>query len=420
MTDVDVVVVGAGPAGAAAAIELSRAGRSVAVIDRARFPRDKICGDGLTTGALRRLEHLGLRPSSVPSWTEVTNIRIRAASGNTIHMPLPVGDGAFAAIATRHDLDRAVVDLVVDAGIPLMTGEGIAGVRPMRDHVVVETAEEDLTASFVVAADGMWSPTRKLLGISPPNRRGEWHAFRQYVNGVEGPLETSLFVSFEHDILPGYFWSFPLPDGAVNIGFGISTGGRHRIQDMKRMWPDILSRPHIAELLGPGATPAEPHRAWPIPCDIDSVPLTGPRTLFVGDAASVCDPMTGEGIGQALESGMLAARALTEGDTDDARVRLRYERLIDRELGVDQRFAAALTRPLSHRKGVNTAVAIAGATDWTRRNFARWMFEDYPRAILGTPRRWHRGMLSGHGAFRDVPRQLAGHVTPRAIAATSA
>src|SRR5581483_8288439 len=100
-------------------------------------------------------------------------------------------------------------------------------------------------------------------------------------------------------------------------------------------------------------------------------------------------------------TGMLAAHAVTAAGAFDAPgAARRYTRAVQRSLAVDNRLAALLSRALSHRKGVRGAVRIAGTTDWTRRNFARWLFEDYPRAVLLTPQRWHRNLLRDAGAFR--------------------
>src|SRR5689334_7514260 len=104
-----VVVVGAGPAGSAAAITLARGGATVTVIDKATFPRDKCCGDGLTTGALRRLEHLGLDPATMPSWQVVDDVVVRSVSCRTQTFPLPRGRGQYAAVVRRTELDAALV-----------------------------------------------------------------------------------------------------------------------------------------------------------------------------------------------------------------------------------------------------------------------------------------------------------------------
>ena len=162
---------------------------------------------------------------------------------------------------------------------------------------------------------------RKHLGVATPGYRGEWHAFRQYFTDVGPRASEELFVWFEPDLLPGYAWSFPLPDGRANVGFGIQRDGGKvaRVQDMGPLWPQLLARPHIAAVLGPDARPESPHRAWPIPARVDDIVLATRRTLFVGDAAAATDPMTGEGIGQALLTGVLAAEAIEAGGLDAAR-----------------------------------------------------------------------------------------------------
>jgi flavin-dependent dehydrogenase len=169
---------------------------------------------------------------------------------------------------------------------------------------------------------------------------------------------------------------------------------------MKALWPDLLSRPHIAGVLGPDARPESPHRAWPIPARIDDVVLTTARALFVGDAAAATDPMTGEGIGQALLTGRLAADAILEGGLDAAAVRAGYERRVAAALVADHRMSLLLVRALRHRKGAAGAVRAAGCAPWARRQFARWLFEDYPRAVVVTPRRWRRRLFSAAGAYR--------------------
>jgi flavin-dependent dehydrogenase len=244
----------------------------------------------------------------------------------------------------------------------------------------------------------MWSPLRKALGAAEAGYLGEWHAFRQYFRDATTAEARRLWVWFDADLLPGYVWSFPVGDGVVNVGYGVLRGAGRTGKDMKELWTDVLERPHVRRVLGDTAVPEGQHKAWPIPARVDRVRLTTRRALFVGDAAAATDPMTGEGIGQALETGRLAAEAIVAGTGADA-VRDAYERSVRRALVPDHRLARVLGQALARRPLAEAAVRITGTTDWTRRHFARWLFEDYPRALLGTPGRWHRGMLHGPGAY---------------------
>ena len=396
----DVLVVGAGPAGIAAALELRRAGRDVLVIDKATFPRDKCCGDGLTTGALRALAELDFDPSRVASWTPTTDVWLRSPSGREMSMPLPQGRGTFAAIAPRMEFDDALVRTALNRGVRIAQGVTFTQITSMTNDGAVVAVEGlgEVRCEFVVAADGMWSPVRKSLGLSTPGYLGEWHAFRQYASNVTGPAKDRLIVWFDADLLPGYAWSFPLRDGRVNIGFGILRGGRHSVQDMNTLWPDILSRPHVREALGDNVTLEGRHTAWPIPARVTTATLAHERVLFIGDAACVTDTLTGEGIGQALQSGMIAGRVLaTHHARGASAVRKAFRREMKRHFFADHRMSVVLGAILKSERGARGALRLANASDWTRRNFVRWMFEDEPRAAIFTPRRWHRGFLKRPG-----------------------
>ena len=128
--------------------------------------------------------------------------------------------------------------------------------------------------------------------------------------------------------------------------------------------------------------------------------ITDGRVLYVGDAAGVVDPMTGEGIAQAFETGGLAAAAIAASGDVEA-ITGRYRHAVDRSLGRDLRFAGALQRLLRSRKLAGAAIRTAGLSPWTRRHFARWMFEDYPRAVLFTPDRWRQERFTPTGAYAD-------------------
>jgi geranylgeranyl reductase family protein len=383
MEQADVVVVGAGPGGTAAAITAADRGRRVVCLDKAAFPRDKTCGDGLTANALRLLERLGVSYGALAPMA-VHETVIVSPSGR--HAVLPMGDdGLHGAVVPRRQLDAALVAVARSRGVEVRERHEVEKVVVHDDHVRVD----DLEARHVIAADGHWSPVRRALERDAPRDLGEWHAVRQYFDAV---ADARLWVLFERDLLPGYAWVFPLPGGRANVGYGVLRADGRSGRALKALWPDLLSRPRLREILGTDARPCEQVHAWPIPTRYSPDRLMhGRRVFFVGDAAGVVDPMTGEGIAQAIETGMLAADAITTGAD--------YPTLVHRTLGRDLRFAGLLQLMLRSPLGARAAIRAADLTPWTRRNFARWMWEDYPRAILGTPDRWRRGALRAPGAW---------------------
>ena len=398
----DVLIVGGGPAGSAAAIELGRSGRSVVVLDKATFPRDKCCGDGLTTLALRELEALGFDPGDVEDWFDVDGAVLRSPSGRQITVPLP-SEGRYAAVAPRLQLDDALLRHARDGGADVRDGHGFRSLDTNREDVVrVEADGLTIDTRYVIAADGMWSPVRKATGVNDPGYLGEWHGFRQYASNVTGSAASELHVWFEPDLVPGYAWSFPLPGNRANIGFGVLRDGTRSGREIKAIWPDLLQRPHIVEALGAGFTMDDRHAAWPIPARVDQLPLTAGRVLFVGDAAAATGVMTGEGIGQALLTGRLAAEAIiAAGATRPADADARYESEVRHHLVADHRMSLALGKVLATDWGARGAIRVVEASGgWGRRNFARWMFEDEPRAVALTPSRWHRHFLKQPGAYR--------------------
>jgi len=396
---VDVAVVGAGPGGIAAALTAHRLGCSVVCVDKATFPRDKTCGDGLTTGALRDLEALGLTRAELlgAGATRVRETVLVSPSGRQVSLPLPTDNGIHAAVIARRDLDAALVTLARRRGVDVREQCAVEKVAPRDTEVELLLSDSrTLRARHVIAADGHWSMIRRAVEPDAPRDLGEWHAVRQYFADVN---DERLWVLFERDLLPGYAWVFPLPDGGANVGFGVLRADGRSGKALKALWPELLSRRVLRDVLGPDARPTEPVRAWPIPTRYEPERLAHGRVLFAGDAAGVVDPMTGEGIAQALETGALAAESVVGGGEPDA-VAARYRKSVSRRLGRDLRFASALQSLLRYPVGARAAIGAAALTPWTRRNFARWMFEDYPRALLLTPDRWRQGAFSAPGAFR--------------------
>ena len=379
----DACVVGAGPGGVAAATTLARNGYEVLLIDKACFPRDKCCGDGLTTLALHELESLGLQPAAVDSWNWITDVKIRTPSGRDVVFSLPRRTGYFAATAKRLELDDCLLSIARGSGVHVLTEHSVVGAtkESKRLDLTVKGREAKtltIQSQWVIAADGAWSPLAKFLGVFPRDYRGEWQAFRQYLAPSQVQA-TSSTVWFERELLPGYSWSFPLSDGTVNFGFGIGTSSRNATNiSAREMFASLLDRTGIGDSRGVSTAP----RGWIIPARLRNACAWAHSALFVGDAAGAADPMTGEGIGQALVGGRIAAESIIEAKEEAGAV---YSQRLRREFLAAFEVSILLRRALRHRKGVRIPIRLFGSSMLTRQFFALWLFEAYPRELfLGT------------------------------------
>ena len=219
--------------------------------------------------------------------------------------------------------------------------------------------------------------------------RGEWHAFRQYFSSV-GPRAQHLVVWFEPDLLPGYAWSFPLPGRRANVGFGIQRGGDHDVGDMGALWQDLLARPHVRDVLGPTPNPRTGTRRGRSPHASTRWSRRRPGALDRRRRRrhrphDRRGHRPGPALGTPEPPRLSPLRALTIPTRCD-----RPSTMTSPITWCADHRCRPLIRatPLATQPGA--ALRAANATPWTRRNFARWMFEDYPRALVLTPRRWHR------------------------------
>ncbi|MCH1514605.1 MAG: geranylgeranyl reductase family protein [Acidimicrobiales bacterium] len=393
----DVVIVGGGPAGSSAACSMAKSGLSVLLIDKSEFPRDKCCGDGLTTMALRLSEELGLNIENLKNLEVVNEAVIHFPSGKREIFPLPK-KGMFAAIVPRAEYDLALIDLARELMVDVRLGLKFSSINFDEEKTFLNIeGMGEVETSFVIAADGAWSPVRRSLDLGEEQSRGEWLAFRQYISGVASG-SNDLHVWFEKDLLPGYAWSFPLPNGKANVGFGVLKSQHSSASETAQLARELFSRKSISETLGSDIKLEGRQTAWPIPARINSQQLTNRSVIFVGDAAASTDILTGEGIGQALLTGILAGEAIKSGGNQKTVTSL-YEKSVKGHLLADHRMSVALQKVLAHPAGAENALRLASLNQWSRRNFARWMFEDYPRALLFTPKRWKKGVFDSEGAY---------------------
>jgi len=305
----DVVIVGAGPAGSATAGLLARRGRRVLLLDRARFPRDKTCGDGLTPRAVAVLDRLGLLPELLAAgYQRIHGARLVAPTGRTFSMHFAdynLGLPGYGLVVPRFELDERLRQWAVAQGAQFRAGIQVS--RPMyeRGRVVgVESEAVNVRAPLTVVATGASIGLHRALGILKQMPPGV-NAIRGYFTGVVD-LGGEFEFYFDRELLPGYAWVFPLSDGRANVGLGVlARNGADETPNVRRLLADFMARqPRLrnAQAVGPA-------KGYPLRIDFPRYRPIGAGFLLAGEALGLVNPVTGEGIDLALESAELAAAA---------------------------------------------------------------------------------------------------------------
>ena len=378
-TSTDVLVVGAGPAGSAAAAWAARAGMDVLLVDAAVFPRDKTCGDGLTPRAIGELQRLGLE-----DWlrAHTVNRGLRAHGfGQTLLLPWPGGSlPAWGSAVARTELDDHLRTTAIKAGAQAVDGARAVDVRMSGDRVaavVFERASEtgrerfEVSCQRLVVADGVRSPLGKLLGR-------EWH--RDTVYGVAGRSYVASTMSDDPwisshlelrgeggEILSGYGWIFPLGTGEVNLGVGtLATAKRPANLAIKPLM-SFYAEERRDEFGLSGELRAPTSALLPMGGAVSNV--AGRNWALIGDAAACVNPLNGEGIDYGLETGRLVAEVMA-GHDDLATV---WPALLRDHYGesfsIARRLAGLVTVPR-----LLPALGPAGMrSDWLMTLALRWM-----------------------------------------------
>ncbi|MEW2481851.1 menaquinone reductase [Mycobacterium sp. NPDC049093] len=318
----DVVVVGAGPAGSAAAAWAARAGRDVLVVDAAQFPRDKSCGDGLTPRAVAELERLGMGP-----WldTRIRHHGLRMSGFGAdveVAWPGPSFPSTGSAVP-RTELDDRIRSVAADDGAKMRLGAKVVGVNyDSRGRVESVQLDDGATigCNHLIVADGARSTLGRVLGRT-------WHKETVYGTAIRGYLATPRadepwitshleLRSPEGQVLPGYGWIFPLGNGEVNIGVGALATAKRPAHAALRPLLSYYTELRREEWGFSGEPRAALSALLPMGGAVSGV--AGPNWMLVGDAAACINPLNGEGIDYGLETGRLAAELLGSGDYSQA------------------------------------------------------------------------------------------------------
>jgi geranylgeranyl reductase family protein len=324
----DVIVVGAGPAGSATAHRLASAGRDVLLVEKAAFPRDKVCGDGLTPRAVRSLIEMGVDISPEKGWARNNGLRI-IANGRTYELPWPTLERfpGFGLVRARMELDEILARHAAAAGARLVertkvleptrderTGRATGVLaQPLDDRGRAAGAPIRYSAPVVVAADGVSSRMSVAMGIPRREDRPMGVAVRAYApspRAAEPWMESWLELRSDGALLPGYGWVFGLADGTVNIGLGIlntsDAFGNVDYRDHLRRW--MRATPEHWRLREHADTVRIAGMA--LPMGFSRQPHYARGMLLVGDSGGMVNPFNGEGIDYALEAGALAGQRI--------------------------------------------------------------------------------------------------------------
>lgn len=361
------LVVGAGPGGSGAALSLARSGVRPLVIDRASFPRDKVCGDGLPPRAVAALQRLGLEEAlHERGYRPVKYCRIVGTGGGHLLTDLAPRNSfpGYSYVVPRRELDHLLVTTMRERGVEVWEGVQALGLLGGERTSVVRAVDGEgealnIRAQVIIAADGSRGSFSRHAAPARHFQTGGV-AIRLYMDGVSEVNALCFFL--DRRILPGYGWVFPGgADGLpANVGVGLDASAlRSRKVGLRSLlrWfvgPGSLAWPHLSRARAVSAPAAFPLQLnyW------QGVRRCG-RMLFVGDAANLVSPLSGEGVAYALESGEEAARATVEAlRSGDIRRLAGYDSAVRRLLAADYLGAYLLRRALVHPMVNNAMVGL--------------------------------------------------------------
>jgi len=358
-----VIIIGAGPAGAGASFFLSKYEIPHIVIDKATFPRDKVCGDacsGKTALVINRAneewlkEILGKPADFLPSW----GIKFVAPNGKDLDIPFTPNrkpeTKAPGFTLPRMDFDNFLFGKIPSPWSTVYQGASVSSIDKAGEEVNVtfthQGEEYTITAPIIIGADGDKGIVRRKFVDENSAPKAYAVGLRAYYEGITGMhADNFIELHFLPEMLPGYLWIFPLPNGRANVGVGILSEvvRDKKINLREQMLAAIKNNPNISPRFA-NATLIDKIQGWGLPLAMERQSLSGNNYILCGDAASLVDPFSGEGIGNALYSGMLAAMALKEAipenDFTAKNLKEKYDDVLYKRLGDEFKISATLQR----------------------------------------------------------------------------
>lgn len=337
MQKAPIIIVGGGPGGSACALKLADAGHRVVILDKAAFPRDKICGDALSPDVYNQLPKI--RPSLLQRFEESAGKqffkKMLMVAPNGVELEILVCDDRNklrAYVMPRQEFDRILNEEVREHPlIELRENIRVQELRQQEEGVFIQTDKGDWLADFVVGADGAQSVVARQLAGYEIDRESHCGALRVYYENVAWPEgDDRIELHYFNEVVPGYLWIFPLSDNRANVGIGMMSQviADKKINLKELLREQITNHPRLKERFK-DARALETVKGFGIPVGMKKFRISGNRFVLIGDAASIVDPLTGEGVGNALRSGRFAAEHIVEAlkqERTDAAFNKAYEK----------------------------------------------------------------------------------------------
>jgi geranylgeranyl reductase family protein len=357
-TTYDIIICGAGPAGSTSALALGKSGLKVALVDKSTFPRDKICGDAVAPyvpAVLRTIDPAYEAAFNNLKDKEVVNVlRVVAPNTKAVDLKFP----SPGAICTRASLDNFLFgQAAAISNITPLLGESVKDVQINEQGVEVELESGvTLNAKLVIGCDGAQGIISKKLTDNKIDLKHNSAAVRAYYKNVKGIPAETFELHYLTDLMPGYFWIFPLPGGHANVGLGMlsETVSDKKINLRKELARIIETTPYLKERFE-GAERIGPVKGYGLPLGSRKVTVSGDRFMLCGDAASLIDPLSGEGIGQAIISGRYAgwhAQKCFEQNDFSSTIMLEYNKMVYDKLWTEHRIHYLTQCAISNRPWV--------------------------------------------------------------------
>ncbi len=394
----DCIIAGAGPAGTSTALFAARSGLKVLLLDRAVFPRDKICGDALSGKCITILDQLNLLDEvSALTGVHLKSILFSAPDTTEVEVPLlakPGYDKPLGIVVKRLDFDQFMFKKALAEVAETIQGFKVTDVLRENGMVCgvrgfyIQTGQvAEFRAPLIVGADGSNSVIAvKGLGLEKDSRQRAV-AVRQYWRAVSG-VKDWLELHFSAAVNPGYFWIFPVGEDVYNVGLGMPFGYiRKNNIDLRRKFAEIISQPQFRERFRPAA-PIDSLSGWNLPLGSRWQAMHGQGILLTGDAASLIDPFAGEGIGNALFSGKFAARILhqaTDEKNYSAASLSAYDGLVKQKLNAELKISTRLQQLGQYQWLLNYVIRRAKHSPEIRSLISGMLNNSVPKNLLTNP-----------------------------------